>query len=552
MHADLVLHPSFSLARAFYKKLNATQTTIIIEGRTLKRIISMILALLIGASTLASAHGQNTQQYHSDIFSKTETRDMTFRWSASLPGGGNWHKFKLWDDGLTTHFYLYFYYSVEASMDIPATLRFTYPNIIEPGEYSTMNVELQTQGSRVIKIRPLIYLGIDLDLPIPIYIPNVGVTEDIKAVYGGDWTINFDLSSRALDQLLNKVWIGDFNTQQLFSRSMTLNKYMTIERLNINSNTLGELVTAKIRIDLLKAFLEILTLIVSGGTSAFVRALVQILDWMLSKVFRISTGLIITPSILANAQIPVSGEPPNIVLQNQNLLFASDLSSKTIPLSVSSNAEEGTMHNSLGIGIGPATFTYSFDVNWQYYFDIDVKALGYSIYQETWMFNLFRYPAIQWDSEQVMQSIELESRVDEPLSATAPSVSDGKVAIELNDDSGISDPTMYYSEDQSNWNALTLQNSMGKYATTTITEVTKDTNIYYYFEIKDGDGDSYKIGSRSNPYSYLLRPASSSLVLPFSPGSPLALNIITIAVVAILATTGIVLVVRSKHQSKKR
>jgi len=210
--------------------------------------------------------------------------------------------------------------------------------------------------------------------------------------------------------------------------------------------------------------------------------------------------------ISAFIKSPVFSESHVANIGVNEIRFDEDISVKKIPLNLFPTAEERCMDNDFTVFLSPITFFYSFKTDWQYYFDVDVKLLKVNIYQNTWLFDLFTYPAVQWDSSVVKQAMPFSLRVDEPPQATRPSDEYGKVAITLHDKSGISEVIMYYSTDRSNWENTLMEKTGEIYSVAPIEEVSEEITVYYYMHVKDGDEDFYKIDNMGNYYSYTLKP----------------------------------------------
>lgn len=482
-------------------------------------------------------------EYHSEQNSITEIVDTTFHWGKTLLQG-SWNSFRLWDDGWTTHCYISFKYGVDVSMDVPATLKLTYPNRLEPGETFTAKTTLEISGTRIIKIEPEIYLAIDLDLPLPIYIPNVGWREEINAIYGGDWTITFNLNQKTVKQVMDRIWIGDFDSGKYYAESLELGNYVVVKDLFINSATLGELASAEIRLDFLKAIFEIaedLSLVVPP-----VSALIHILDWLVTEVLGLSTGLIISPKISAFVESPVFTYSKDASVDTNVIRFDNEMSAKTMPLTVDSKAREKSEGNEFIVYLSPVSFVYSFDADWQYYIDVNIDFLNVDIYENEWLFDLFSFPSIERDSEAVKQSVSFSTRIDEPLKATFPRIDGEEISIQLSDNSGVLESVVHYSTDRSYWKEALMSRVGETYSATPIKEVSKETKIYYIVKAKDGDGDSYTIDDKRNYFYYTLKPQPKPpLILAPLLTSPTNLWLIVAVVIAVSATIG--LIVWKKH-----
>jgi hypothetical protein len=410
-------------------------------------------------------------------------------------------------------------------LDVPATFSATYPSSLEPGQSFLIQTKLETTGDRIIGIRPAIYFGIDLDILR---------LKSFKATYGGQWNITFNLNTKDVQQMLNKVWIGDFSGGQLLSvakSTMNLNRYVTLQQLDINDVGLGTLVLGKIKVDLFRAVLYTLKSLVIPHP---LDDLVDVLDWLISNFFEVSTGLLITPKISAYASCPIRSSSQSANVGTNLIQFESDLSPKNVQLSIATDAKEKNGTNKFAVDFSPISFSYLFDVGWQYYFDINVGLLGLSLYQHEWTFDIFRGPCANWDSQLIQTSLEIDSKIDEPMQATEPSVNDGSIGVDLNDPSGISEGTLYYSLDKVFWNSTILsQETRTTYSQRPISSVLEDTVVYYYLKAMDGDGDPYYIGTAANCYNFTLKPSLFSILQ-----SPRNLALISAVIVFVAFATG--------------
>jgi hypothetical protein len=488
-----------------------------------------LICLLLVASVFPFGLGASFNEYHSSSQLVTKSQDITFHWEKTL-AHGDWDRIGVNYDPLG-HFFISFHYSIDSSMDVPATLSATYPSSLEPNQSVLIETKLETTGDRIIEIRPAIYFGIDL---------NILGLKTIQATYGGQWTMTFNLNTKDVQQMLNKVWIGDFTGGELLSvakNTMNLNGWMSLQQLQINDVGLGTLVVGTMKLDLFRAVLNALkTLFIPAPLSYLVDAL----DWLVSNFFKVSTGLFITPKISAYASSPVQSKS-NFASVGTNLLsFENDLSPKNVQLSTTADAHETNAANEFLIDFNPISFSYLFDVGWQYYFEL---ALG--PWQHTWTFDICRGPCINWNSQQLQTSLEISPKMDEPLQATEPTVNDGMIAIDLQDKSGISEATLYYSLDRVSWNSTTVSSEPGtSYSQRPISSVSEDTVVYYYLKIFDGDGDPYCIGTANNCYNYTLKASLLSILQ-----SPRSLTIVAVIIVFIAALTGVI-VFRKRAKNK--
>jgi hypothetical protein len=111
----------------------------------------------------------------------------------------------------------------------------------------------------------------------------------------------------------------------------------------------------------------------------------------------------------------------------------------------------------------------------------------------------------------------------------------------LQDKSGVSEVTLYYSLDKASWNSTTLSLQTGiSYSQKPISSVSQDTVVYYYLKALDGSGNPYYIGTAGTCYNYTLK---AQLL------SPRNLGIISVIIVFIAAVTGVI--VFRKRAKKK-
>jgi hypothetical protein len=348
--------------------------------------------------------------------------------------------------------------------------------------------------------------------------------------------------------MLEKVWLGDFTDGQMLSiakDALPLERYVTLQRLDIGSVGLGTLVLGEIKIDLLKAVRDALLLCLSVPPSLL--GLIDKLSWFLS-LLKVSSGLLITPKISAYASCPIQSSSNFASLGTNLVQFVTDLSPKNVQLSIATDAKEKNGTNEFAVKFSPISFSYLFDVGWQYYFDINVGLLGFSLYQDEWTFDIFRGPCVNWDSQPIQTSLEIASKIDEPMQVTEPSVNDGSIALDLNDPSGISEVALYYSLDKVIWNSTTLSRTLAQTGTTysqrPMSSVLEDTVVYYYLKATDGDGDPYYIGTAANCYNFTLKPSLFSILQ-----SPQNLAILSVVVIFVAVVTGAI-VFRKRTRNK--
>jgi hypothetical protein len=148
-------------------------------------------------------------------------------------------------------------------------------------------------------------MRIDLDLPgVTTYIPGIGFVDDIQDTYGGEWEFTFDLNNQFVDQMLNKIWLGNSNTLESFIVDKKLNEIVTIDYLTLNPQSLGQLIEGKIRVDILEAILTV------GKELVLIEPFHSIiigLDWVLDNVIETDTGFEIRPSVTTEIISPING-----------------------------------------------------------------------------------------------------------------------------------------------------------------------------------------------------------------------------------------------------
>jgi len=519
-------------------KYNITLYDILRKMKKIRIVTFAVACLLLVASIFPFGLSASFNEYHSSPQPATKTQYITFHWEESL-AHGDWNRYCLWDLGsVLGHCYLSFHYSFDTSLDVPATLSATYPSFLEPNQSVLIETKLETTGDRVIEIRPSIYLGIDFSAP--------WLFKSFKATYGGQWTMTFNLNTKSIKQMLNKVWIGDFTGGQLLSiatDAMNLNSYVTLQRLDINDASLGTLVLGEIKVDLLRAVLHALLNLLSIPPA--LQKFVDLLDWLVSNVFKVSTGLIVTPTISAFVSCPIQTGSQFVSIEPNLVQFEKDLSPKNIQMSAAAGAEEKSGTNEFHVSFSPISFSYKFDVNWQYYLEINIGFLGLSLIYNNWTYDIYEGPSINWDSQPISTSLEIISRIDEPLQATEPSVNDDKIAMYMIDKSGISEAVVYYSLDKVNWNSQTLiQDSGTLYSQKPISDVSQDTIVFYYVKALDGQGDPYYIGTAGNCYNYTLKASLLSILQ-----SPRNLAILSVIIIFVAAVTGVI-VFRKRAKNK--
>lgn len=464
--------------------------------------------------------------------------DATLNWDVSLIRGG-WHEFCLWDNWPLTQCYVSFKYGLDASLQIPATLDLSYPEIVEPGESLEATALLTLIGTRILTISPEFLLKIHLMLPSPVYIPSVGWIRDFKNTFGGKWTFSFDINSQQLWEFIDKIFLGDPDTLETYSSVFNLPSFVHIERMSYNPNTLGELASGKIRVDFLEAILEVAETL--SIVNPVIQTAIRVLRWLVQDVFHTSTGLLITPKVSARIDSPIMADVPVQNLGLSCLEFGADISEKVISASLSSSSEEGEINNYFSIDLSPFMYRLFFDVDWDYYFDVNLDVLGVSWYKNNWLFDLLEYPKLSWDAHTIKQRIPFSMKLDEPLTASDPQSEAGTISVELDDKAGVEKAELSYSIDKSSWQTIDMTSSSNVYhATPSVPEKTK---VYYFVRVTDGDGDSYELNNHGSYFFYILP----------EPGSPISRFLneipfpILIGVPIILAVIIVITVATKKH-----
>jgi hypothetical protein len=158
------------------------------------------------------------------------------------------------------------------------------------------------------------------------------------------------------------------------------------------------------------------------------------------------------------------------------------------------------------INYGPVNYRLSFNNYWQYYLDLNLNFLGLNLYQNSWNWNLGTFPSLFTDIPTNSGQISLNIKLDEPLRASTPAVTDGDVSITATDASGISNLALIYSTDGVNWQRTNMNNQRDIFSAKPISSVQTTTNVQYYFEATDGDNDHYLIDNNGQKFSYTITP----------------------------------------------
>ncbi|MCW4047248.1 MAG: hypothetical protein NWE99_06765 [Candidatus Bathyarchaeota archaeon] len=326
------------------------------------------------------------------------------------------------------------------------------------------------------------FVKLDLDLPAPLWIPGFGLTDNLKNVFGGSWNFKFNLNTQTIDKILNTIFLGNDDIIQSFANYLGVNDFVTIENMNINSQTLGRLAFGTIKINFLKAILASAKTL-TNLTPPF-SDIVKALDWLLTNVIKIDTGLRLTPSLNAEIISPVSSGS-ELILNTNNLIYNQDISTKRTEVSVSQLAKETRSSNQININLGPLDYRLFFTNNWMYYLDLDIDFLNVNVYENSWTCELGTMPELSTNVAATTRQIGCTIKLDEPIHANAPQVNNGKISILVNDNSGISNIALVYSTDRTSWATASMISQGDIYVATPISSVEQDTTIYYYFEATD-------------------------------------------------------------------
>jgi len=489
----------------------------------------------------------NAENYHTSSYNIEKFYDVSLKWPQLL-GSKEWTTFKLWDDGFSTHCYVSFKFNTGLNLYIPANLRIRYPEVIEPGQQFNVETSLSLSNNKEVTFSTEFFVKLDLDIPVPLWIPGFGLTDKVKNVFGGSWNFKFDLNTQTIDMVLNTIYLGNDDVIQSFANYLGVKDFVTIENMNINSQTLGQLAFVTIRINFLKAVLVAAKTLTS--LSPPFSAMVEALDWLLTNVITVGTGLKITPSLNAEIISPISSGS-DLIFNTNNLIYAQDISTKRIGTTVNQLARESKNNNQITFNIGPLDYRVSFNSDWTYYLNVDVDFLNVDVYQNSWSCNLGTMPNLSTNVATVTREIGCSVKLDEPIHATAPQVNNGKISIQVNDNSGISNVRLVYSTDRISWERTNMIAQGETYVATLISSVKQYTTVYYYFEATDGDNDVYTIDNNGVYYSYLMEPEQPSFsdwINNLSDGA-LNLTIIMIAVLIAIIVITILLVMKKRKRA---
>ena len=491
----------------------------------------------------------NAENYHTSSSNIEKSYDISLNWSQLL-GSKDWTSFKLWDDGLLTHCYLSFKFNAGLDLSIPANLRIKYPEMIEPGQQFNLETALSLSNNKQVTFSTEFFVKLDLDLPAPLWIPGFGLTDNVKNVFGGSWDFTFNLNTNTIDRILNTISLGNDDIIQSFASYLGVNDFVIIENMNINSQTLGPLAFGTIKINFLKAILAAAKALTSLAPPF--SAIVEALDWLLTNVIKVGTGLKITPSLNAEIISPISSGS-DLTFNTNNLIYGQDISVKRTGTSVNQLAKESKNNNQLTFNLGPLDYRLSFNNDWTYYIDLDVDFLNVDIYQNSWFWDLGTMPSLSTNVAAVTRQIGCSVKLDEPIQASAPQVNNGEVSIQVNDNSGVSNVRLAYSTDRKSWERTNMISKGDIYVSTPISSVNQDTTVYYYFEATDGDNDLYTIDNNGVYYSYLMKPEETSFLdwINFGNGTS-SLFLIMVVVIIVIIVVGITIsfIVKKRKSTK--
>lgn len=472
--------------------------------RTILRKV-YIIPLLISFLLLTIFPIVNCGEYHIESTTVTDKYDISLNWEDNF-GTKDWQTFKLWDDGISTHCYISFKFNTGAALNIPASLQVKHPTVTEPGKQFNIETALNFYGTKQLALTSEFYVRFDLDLPgITTYIPGLGFVDDIDNTYGGTWDYKFNLNSQTIDGLLSKISLGDGNILQNYFGNLNLDNIITVENLDVNSQTLGTLASGTIKIDLLRAIFTIAKEI--SSVQPAISVVVNALDWLLTNVIKTSSGIILTPKISAQLSSNFFSSS-DINLNTQNLIFNQDISTKHFTASVNNMAKE-TSNNYLSVGLNPLKYILIFDIDWSYYLDIDIDALGLDIYDNSWYWDLGTFPTISSRDSVISRQVSFDVKLDEPTEVNSLNANNGEIVVDLTDTSGFSSVNLLYSEDKSSWHKTEMTAQGTNYVVKPVSSVQEETTLYYYIEAIDGDNDLYRIDNNGAYYSCTIKPEST-------------------------------------------
>lgn len=511
-----------------------------------KWLLSFVLIALVLSTSLCQV---NAEQYHLPTSRKESVYDISLNWTEFI-GSRDYVRYELWDDGFWSHCYISFKFNAGVSLSIPANLRLNYPEIVEPGSLLDVETELNIAGQKEFAFTSEFFVKIDLDLPgVGMYVPGLGFVDDIKNEYGGAWEFKFDLNSENIESVLNKVWLADDTVGDWFLNRLEISNFVTIQDIDVNSQTLGQLAFGSIKINLLKAILMAAKTLTS--ISPPISAIISGLDWLLTNVIKVESGVIIKPSLNA-AIISTVSSNDKVTLNTNSITYNEDISSRRIQTQVSESVLEEPNNNFVNINYGPLEYRLSVVNSWEYYLSLDLDFLNLDLYANTWSWNLGTFPNLSTEALARTNTISCNIKLDQPLSADEPTVNNGDISLWLSDASGLSDVTLVYSTDRASWERTNMISHGESYTAKPIMSVREETTVYYYFIATDGDNDVYQIDNNGAYYSYSLSPEPVGLfqtIFGFSSDSQ-QISIIIVAAIITGILIAIVYLVYRKNMKR--
>lgn len=418
-------------------------------------------------------------------------------------GSKQWSRFKLWDKFLT-HCYLSFKANAGLDVSVPANLRLRYPRILAPSQKFNLDAALNLADNKQVTFSFEFYIKIDLDLLTPLWIPGLGLTDDFNQIYGGSWDFTFDINSNTVEHALNTISFGEDVSTQTITNYFGVNEFVSIRNLELNPSGLGRLAFAEIKISFLEAILAAAKAVITSLAPPL-RALVDALDWLLTNIIKVDTGVTIYPSLNAEIVTPISSSS-DLIFETSTLVFSEDVSSKIISTTVNPESKESEMNNQIVVNYGPLEYRLSFFNDWSYYLDLDLDFLGIEFVDEHHNWRLGTFPTLSTGIPAITNQITCDVIIDEPLEASPPEVNDGTIELILSDNSGISNVTLLYSTDKANWQQISMTPDGNQYNSKPIESVDRSTTVYYYVDVSDGDYDIYTIDNNGLYFNYNLEP----------------------------------------------
>lgn len=316
-----------------------------------------------------------------------------------------------------------------------------------------------------------------------------------------------NLNTESVNEVMNKVFMGKDNDIRSFSSYLGIGDFVTIEQININTQNLGKLSSATIKVSFLKAILAAAKTLTSL-TPPF-SLMVDTLKWLLDNVIKVDTGLKITPSLSAEVISGISSSP-RLVFDTDILTYDQDISSKKATSSVSQSLKESRGDNEIDFSLDPIEYALSFTSDWTYYLDVDIDFLSLDVYHNSWSCNLGTSTIPLTKATSATRYVACTAKLDEPVHVTSVEEKDGEISMEANDNSGISNVEIAYSTDLRSWSRMKMIAIDALYRAMPILSVEQDTTVYYYLVVTDGDNDTYSVGSNENYYTYLMKTNNSN------------------------------------------